>query len=240
MNVRVLAVVMLSACSPILTPVVGRQPLIPSSNAARIIWVFDQSGSMEIPISPCAASPTCGTPGNRCPPGCPTRETVFRAGTDTMVARLPESVLHIPIKFPSDSLCGPPLGPVMVGPGLDPYLPADAGPRGSSVPSVTASELHSFLAASLPTGGSPTAASLRYVASFAPSYFPGPSSCSSPMGCRTATTPIPTACAQTRWTRLLSRPVAAPSALAPTRSARRVVSMISARSPPHTCWLNRN
>lgn len=163
MNVRMLAAVMLSACSPILTPVVGRQPLIASSNPPRIVWLFDQSGSMEIPISPCAAVPTCGTPGNRCPPSCPTRETLFRAGIDTMAALLPPSVPNIPIKFPIDALCAPPLEPVP-----DAFPPVDAGSSSPRVPSIAATELHSLLATYLPIGGTPTAASLRHVASLAP------------------------------------------------------------------------
>jgi len=158
MNVRVLAVVVLSACSPILTPVVGRQPLVGSSNPPRIIWLFDQSGSMLLPVDPTSApcAGGCGTPSSPCPSTCLTREGVFRAGIDTMAAVIPARVPNTAIRYPLDSLCGAPGDPdVVVYPDKTFYQRDN----------LVASELHDVLAAYIPVGGTPTAKALRYVAS---------------------------------------------------------------------------
>lgn len=135
-------------CTPTLTPVFARQatPLTSQANPPRIIWVFDNSGSLEVPVDPAASSCTagCGLPTNRCPPGCPTRKDLRLAGLDRFESAIPSSVTHAAVFYPSDALCGPPSF-------FDSNL---------SMP-----QLISNVAIRAPIGGSPTGPALRYVAS---------------------------------------------------------------------------
>ncbi len=149
MNVRMLAVVMVSACTPTLTPVVGRQPLSSWTNPPRIVWLFDNSGSMLQPINPAdAGCPAgCGTGGNPCPNTCMTRVSMFKAGMDTITAQLPVSTLHAATHFPTDQLCGPPTSMNL---------------------NLSVTSLHDFVWSLFPSGGSPTAAALRFVADVLP------------------------------------------------------------------------
>ncbi len=100
-------------CSPFLTPVSERQPaaLMAQLAAPRVIWLLDTSGSLEIPLTPCPAWPTCGTPSNRCPASCPTRIGLLKNGMRTFEAQLPPSTQQVLIKYPIDALCTPPNSP---------------------------------------------------------------------------------------------------------------------------------
>ncbi|MDP1828727.1 MAG: adventurous gliding motility lipoprotein CglB [Archangium sp.] len=127
----------------------------------NVMILVDNSGSMEAPISPCAAAPTCGSPGNRCPPGCPTRISELKSAmatflqTSATIARLGVT------KFPVDSLCA-------ASSNVNVQFPAKSVTDDGTDPvlSANAQLANGFIQALVPEGGTPTGASLDFLGTY--------------------------------------------------------------------------
>ncbi len=148
MRLLALAAVLLAACNPKLDPIgTRRQPITASPLAPRVTWVIDKSGSMLTNVSttpPCPDSiGGCG-PGQPCPANCPTRMSLLRDAIASLDGRV-DGATHNYVPFPKDAACGPASDLVVAG--------------------GTFTELETALAATEPSGGTPTAATLRYVQS---------------------------------------------------------------------------
>lgn len=130
----------------------------------NVMLLVDNSGSMEIPIAgpnTCAADLMCGSPGRRCPPGCPTRVSEMKNAMATFlqtsgtIARLGVTA------FPIDSLCAPPANVDVPFP--DP-TPTDDGTDATL--QAKASAVNAKIQALLPTGGTPTGSSLQFLGTY--------------------------------------------------------------------------
>lgn len=135
--------VLVSACVPQNTDPrssSGRQALSAQPVPAKVLFLVDASGSMQLPTDPTAPAcePGCG-PGVPCPSSCETRWDVGRALTSALVAALPPQAEAALALYPTDASCG---------------APAALASPFSAQPDFSA------LATHIPVGGTPTAEAL--------------------------------------------------------------------------------
>ncbi|MDP1829407.1 MAG: adventurous gliding motility lipoprotein CglB [Archangium sp.] len=130
----------------------------------NVMLLVDVSGSMLQPTNPAgAACPAgCGTSSNPCPATCPTRISELKSAMATFlqasgaVARLGVTV------FPTDTLCRPAIDVDVTFP------PATSTDEGSEAAlTATAQQVNARIQALTPLGGTPTAASLAFLGSYA-------------------------------------------------------------------------
>ncbi|MBL9039056.1 MAG: VWA domain-containing protein [Archangium sp.] len=142
------------ACSPVAEPLTARQPraltMTPAA-APRVMWVLDNSGSLETPVQP--VGETCGSCGpgtSPCPLSCLTRKRWLVSALrefDVPPAR------HGAMVYPTDSRCGSDASLT-----LAPPVAASSSPDAV----IDAYEARS------PAGGTPTSKALQTVLSTAP------------------------------------------------------------------------
>ncbi len=145
----------LSACNPVLDPVVTQQPqaLTSTTRAPRVVWVLDKSGSLDMPVDPLAAAcqPPCGPGGSvACPPECVTWKRALDAFLESLASQMAPA-RHGALIYPSDNFCGPPRDFAVP-------LPPLASPTGFS-------DVLTKYTRSYPGGGTPTRAALELVES---------------------------------------------------------------------------
>lgn len=136
------------------------------SGSPNVMLLLDVSGSMNTPLNP--SGPTCGTcSGASCPPTCPTRISMLRAGfaqffqSNASAARF--GVTTFPANDPTFSTTGcAPAGAQAIS--LPDSSVSDA-PAALAAQTQTVSAFVQGFGSSTPiTGGTPTAGSLRFLA----------------------------------------------------------------------------
>ena len=148
MRLMLIMTSMFVGCSPMLTPLEphATQALVVTPSRTRVLWVLDNSGSLNTPIDPASSQcpAACGA-GFPCPSGCVTRKMLISDGLELFAASV-VSDEHIAIPFPQGK------------------TPAVCEGPSTAFP-VQASELAPSFAIRVATGGTPTGAALTFASS---------------------------------------------------------------------------
>ena len=127
----------------------------------NVMILVDESGSMESPINACIADLMCGTPGRRCPPGCPTRISELKNAMSTFL-QTSGTIARLGVtKFPTDPLCRP---STEIKVQFPPSTSTDDGTDAALT--ATAQQVNAYLQAQVPEGGTPTGSSLEFLGTY--------------------------------------------------------------------------
>lgn len=126
----------------------------------NLFLMVDTSGSMNYGVS----APGCNCPTGMCPASCPTRWTELRSAMQQFLNTSGGNV-HLGLSlFPTDNRC--------TNPGLTDIssrgVPLDQSPDESDALQATANQVRMRIEAVVPTGGTPTNASLRPLVDYPP------------------------------------------------------------------------
>lgn len=128
----------------------------------NVMLLLDTSGSMLLPLDPTAAecAPGCGSAGAPCAAGCATRSSAVKASLDVFLERSVTQARVGLTTFPADTACAPPSSPRL-------ELPPPATVDDQRLLEARALTAREMVQAVQPTGGTPTAAALRFLGEMA-------------------------------------------------------------------------
>jgi hypothetical protein len=126
----------------------------------NVMMLVDNSGSMLAPINTAGpnCTPGCGTAQSPCPPGCATRISELKNAMGTFLANSGTIARMGVTIYPTNSLCG---ASASVDVDLPAPTPNDNGTDGALTQN--AQQINMRIQALMPTGGTPTGASLRFL-----------------------------------------------------------------------------